>query len=73
MTYGGIDMTKQMVGGARQLVSVRAGGQNAKITIALHSVGVDDLAVNAAGKRNGKLCLSARRRSVDENSRTHIV
>jgi hypothetical protein len=61
-------MAEQVVGSGRLLLGVRARRQDIEIGVALHRVGVDDLAVETLRERDGQLRLAAGRRAVDQES-----
>lgn len=70
---GGVDMAEQVVGSCSFLLGVGASREDIEIGVALHGVGVDDLAVETLREGDGELRLAAGRRAVDQDRRSHSV
>ncbi len=70
---GCIDMAEQVVGSGGILLGIRARCKDIEIGVALHRVGVDDLAVETLREGDGELRLAAGRRAVDQDRRSHSV
>ncbi len=66
-------MAEQVVRRGGKFLRVRTGCQHVEVGIALHRVGIDDLAAVLAGERDRQLCLAAGRGSVDEDRGTHCL